>query len=242
MAQIIQCLCGKTRGLDQMTNKDAIILYSLVNGVNIDYAKQIWEDIVTKLKKKNRKKVVPYTRFLSLLMEHKMKGYGNDNVTLNPTQVFNVHNWALKKNQPEGPAFTDQILAICNADVSVEHKAPYTSSYRTNGGFLKHHLDPKTGHLHKGKQSQFTMDTNPSQPSVFTPVVAEMHKEDQQGTTRPASLGVSEQTKSASEGLETVLAKPTTGKGASTLNNKLRKTLTLILISSAQMMQRKISS
>ncbi|GJZ75159.1 hypothetical protein Tco_0639624 [Tanacetum coccineum] len=35
------------------------------------------------------------------------------------------------------------------------------------------------------------MDTNPSQPSVFTPVVAEMHKEDQQGTTRPASLGVS---------------------------------------------------
>ncbi|GJZ75158.1 hypothetical protein Tco_0639623 [Tanacetum coccineum] len=111
------------------TLKKSLLPPSLVNGVNIDYAKQIWEDIVTKLNKKTREKIVPHTRFLSLLLEHKMKGYGNDNVTLNPTQVFNVHNWALKKNQPEGPAFTDQILAICNADVSVEHKAPYTSSY-----------------------------------------------------------------------------------------------------------------
>ncbi|GKE00739.1 hypothetical protein Tco_1388722, partial [Tanacetum coccineum] len=58
-----------------------------------------------------------------------MKGYGNDNVTLNLTQVFSVHNWALKKNQPEGPPFTDHMLAICNADVPMEHKAPNTSSY-----------------------------------------------------------------------------------------------------------------
>nr|GEZ61473.1 hypothetical protein [Tanacetum cinerariifolium] len=36
-AQIIQCLGGKTRGFDQITNKDAIILYSLANGINIDY-------------------------------------------------------------------------------------------------------------------------------------------------------------------------------------------------------------
>ncbi|GJS26628.1 hypothetical protein Tco_0487248 [Tanacetum coccineum] len=74
MAQIIQCLGGKTRGFDQITNKDAIILYSLANEVNIDYAKLIWKDIITKLNKKTREKVVPYNRFLSLLLEHKMKG------------------------------------------------------------------------------------------------------------------------------------------------------------------------
>ncbi|GJW56315.1 retrovirus-related pol polyprotein from transposon TNT 1-94 [Tanacetum coccineum] len=95
----------------------------------IYYAKLIWEDIITKLNKKTREKVVPYTRFLSLFLEHKMKGYRNYNATLNPTKVFSVHNWALKKNQPEGPPFTDHMLAICNANVPVKHKAPNTSSY-----------------------------------------------------------------------------------------------------------------
>ncbi|GJZ96111.1 hypothetical protein Tco_0668445 [Tanacetum coccineum] len=73
------------------------------------------DDIFSKLKKKNREKVIPYPRFLSLLLEHKMKGYGTNEVNLNPTQIFNVLNWSLKKNQSKGPPFTDHILAICNA-------------------------------------------------------------------------------------------------------------------------------
>ncbi|GJV26377.1 hypothetical protein Tco_1379072 [Tanacetum coccineum] len=86
MAQIIQCLGGKTGGFDQITNKDAIILYSLANGINIDYASIFWEDIIIKLNKKHREKVVPYTRLLSLLMMHKMKeGYGDGELTLYPT-------------------------------------------------------------------------------------------------------------------------------------------------------------
>ncbi|GJU55299.1 hypothetical protein Tco_1229013 [Tanacetum coccineum] len=68
--QIIQCLGGKTRGFNQITNKDAIILYSLANGINIDYASIFWEDIILKQNKKHREKVVPYSRFLSLLMMH----------------------------------------------------------------------------------------------------------------------------------------------------------------------------
>ncbi|GKC59560.1 hypothetical protein Tco_1087158 [Tanacetum coccineum] len=38
MAQIIQCLGGKTGGFDQITNKDAIMLYIKANGSHIDYA------------------------------------------------------------------------------------------------------------------------------------------------------------------------------------------------------------
>nr|GEZ66024.1 hypothetical protein [Tanacetum cinerariifolium] len=38
MGQIIKCLEGKTGGFDQITNKNAIILYNLANGINIDYA------------------------------------------------------------------------------------------------------------------------------------------------------------------------------------------------------------
>ncbi|GKD49513.1 hypothetical protein Tco_1278489, partial [Tanacetum coccineum] len=129
MAQIIQCLGGKTEGFDQITNKDAIILYSLVNEINIDYANIFWEDIIIKLNKIHREKFVPYTRFLSLLMMHKMKeGYRDGELTPYPTQVFSVNNWALKPNQPEEPPFTDNILAIYVADMPVVFKAPKTSS------------------------------------------------------------------------------------------------------------------
>ncbi|GJU33009.1 hypothetical protein Tco_1176598 [Tanacetum coccineum] len=51
---------GKTGGLDQISNKDATILYCLANGVQVDYAKIIWEDLVHKLNKKSREKIVPY--------------------------------------------------------------------------------------------------------------------------------------------------------------------------------------
>ncbi|GJS05873.1 hypothetical protein Tco_0362669 [Tanacetum coccineum] len=81
-----------------------------------------------KLNKKFRKKVVPYPMFLSMLLQHKMEGYRNDKVTLNLTQDFSAHNWALKKNQPEGSPFTKHILGICIADVLVAFKAPKPSS------------------------------------------------------------------------------------------------------------------
>ncbi|GKB05896.1 hypothetical protein Tco_0834091 [Tanacetum coccineum] len=54
--------------------------------------------------------------------------YDHKDLTINPTQVFSVHNWALKPNQPEGPPFTDHMKAICNADVPVESQALKTSS------------------------------------------------------------------------------------------------------------------
>ncbi|GJW87537.1 hypothetical protein Tco_0162877 [Tanacetum coccineum] len=77
----------------QITNKDVIILYSLANGINIDYASIFWKDIIIKLNKKHREKVIPYTRFLSILMMHKMKeGYGDGELTLYPTKVFSVNN------------------------------------------------------------------------------------------------------------------------------------------------------
>ncbi|GJS46407.1 hypothetical protein Tco_0596528 [Tanacetum coccineum] len=58
----------------------------------VDYAKLIWEDLIHKLNKKTREKVVPYPRFISLLLVHMMLKYDNEELTINPTQVFNVYN------------------------------------------------------------------------------------------------------------------------------------------------------
>ncbi|GJX44666.1 hypothetical protein Tco_0261342 [Tanacetum coccineum] len=326
MAQIIQCLGGKTRGFDQITNKDAIILYSLANGINIDYASIFWEDIIIKLNKKHREKVVPYTRFLSLLMMHKMKeGYGDGELTLYPTQVFSVNNWALKPNQPEEPPFTDHMLAICAADTPVVFKAPKTSSKAesvsqgTKPGAKPGHKKLSTSSkqpfpyksISRGNKRWWTSKAptipklvspppnlikenipashglkHPSRiPSFYTPVDTGMHKEDQQATGGPTSLGVTSEaranpqlssgmsafnlnepiylasfiihsesasgndasavstaeadpgksapsdfvpqqqdlTKSVSEGLETILTQPRTGKGANSIASQVEE-------------------
>ncbi|GKC79477.1 hypothetical protein Tco_1130251 [Tanacetum coccineum] len=125
---LTQCLGGKTGGLDKISYKDATILYCLANVVQVDYAKIIWEDLIHKLNNKTREKIIPYPRFLSLLLEHMMPEYENKEHTINPTQVFSVHNLTLKPNQPEEPPLTDHIKAICNLDVPVDSKAPKPSS------------------------------------------------------------------------------------------------------------------
>ncbi|GJS29291.1 retrovirus-related pol polyprotein from transposon TNT 1-94 [Tanacetum coccineum] len=128
IGQIIKCLGGKTGGLDQISNKDATVLYCLANGVQVDYAKIIWEDLIHKLNKKTREKIVPHPRFISLLLEHIAPKYDKEELTINLTQVFCVHNWILKPNQPEEPPFIDHIKAIYNLVVPVDSKAPKYSS------------------------------------------------------------------------------------------------------------------
>ncbi|GKC54322.1 hypothetical protein Tco_1077067 [Tanacetum coccineum] len=114
----------------------------------LDNDKLKWEDIIQKLSKKTRENVVPYPRFISLLLEYMMPEYNNEELTINPTQVFSVHNRALKPNQTKGPpmGFLSLLLeyimpeydneeltinptqAICNFDVPVDSKAPKPSS------------------------------------------------------------------------------------------------------------------
>ncbi|GKA41217.1 putative reverse transcriptase domain-containing protein [Tanacetum coccineum] len=97
-----------------------------------------------------------------------------------------------------------------------------SSKEPTKYGSSKAPTGSKTGHSKKRKESSSAMDSNPSQPPVSTPVDPGMHKEDQQATGGPTSLGVTseeranpqlssntdpyvlaDQTKSVSEGLVT---------------------------------------
>ncbi|GKB95014.1 hypothetical protein Tco_0981151, partial [Tanacetum coccineum] len=131
-----------------------------------------------------------------------------------------------------------------------------SSSEATKGGSSKRTTSSKTGHLKRKKEFSSAMDSNPSQTSASTPVVAEMHKEDQQATGGPTSLGVTseeranpqlnsavstaeadpgksapsdfipqqqDKTQSVSEGLETVLTQPTTGKRANSITRKVEE-------------------
>nr|GEU65190.1 retrovirus-related Pol polyprotein from transposon TNT 1-94 [Tanacetum cinerariifolium] len=181
-----------TGGLDQISNKDATIMYCLANGI-----------------------------YFSLL-EYMAPKYVNESLTINPTQVFSVNNWTLKQNQPEEPPFTEHMLAVCNTYVPNVSKAPnpsfnvervpqgtkpgakprhkkhstsstqpfVSSSETTKGGSFKRPTGYKIGHLKRKKDSSSAMDSNPSQTSASTLVVAEMHKEDQEAAGGLTSLGV----------------------------------------------------
>ncbi|GKF28804.1 hypothetical protein Tco_0095146, partial [Tanacetum coccineum] len=211
MGQIIQYLGGKTGSLDQISNKDATILYCLENGVQVDYAKIIWKDLIHKLNKKTREKIVPYPRFIYLLLERMTPKYDKEELTINPTQVFSVHNWILKPNQPEEPPFTDHMKAICNLDVPMDSKAPKTSSPTeevpqgkkpgAKSGLKrkqssKHTFEStteasksKSGHSTKETKSSSAKDTSPGHPTPPTPMVGEMHKKAQQAAGGLTSLG-----------------------------------------------------
>ncbi|GJX37473.1 hypothetical protein Tco_0250776 [Tanacetum coccineum] len=196
---------GKTGGFDQITDKDAIILYCLANGVNIDYAMIFWEDIINKLKKKNREKFVLYTRFLSLLMMQKMKdGYGDGDITIHPTQIFSVNNWALKPNHTEGPPFTAYMLSIYNAEKPFAFKASVIIHFESALGY-----DASINSIAKA-------DPGTSAPNDSLPP--------QQGKdegTKNYSLDhifagtdlnvLADKTKYVSDGLETILTTPKTG-------------------------------
>ncbi|GKB82703.1 hypothetical protein Tco_0949598 [Tanacetum coccineum] len=118
---------------------------------------------------------------------------------------------------------------------STSLKQPSVSSKETTkGGSSKAPTSSKTGPSKKRKEFSLAIDSNPSQPTVSTPVDTRMHKEDQQATGGPTSLGVtskgranpqlsSDQTKSVSKGLKIVLTQPTTRKWASSIARQIEE-------------------
>ncbi|GJX84903.1 hypothetical protein Tco_0335677 [Tanacetum coccineum] len=64
------------------------------------------------------------------------------------------------------------------------------SKEATKGGSSKAPTSSKSGHSKKRKESSSATDSNLSQPLVSIPVDTGMHKEDQQATGGPTSLGV----------------------------------------------------
>ncbi|GJS21459.1 retrovirus-related pol polyprotein from transposon TNT 1-94 [Tanacetum coccineum] len=201
---------GKTGGFDQITNKDAIILYSLANGININYSNIFWEDIIIKLKKKQREKVVPYTRFFSLLIMHKMKeGYGDDEqATGGPTSL--------------GVTSEERANPQLNSGMSVFNlnKPIFLASFII-------HSESASG-CDASADSTAKADPGLSTPNDSIPQQQGMDKGTKNTLYDHLFAGtdphvLADQTKSVSEGLETVLTQPIIGKGSSSNARKFEE-------------------
>ncbi|GJU14105.1 retrovirus-related pol polyprotein from transposon TNT 1-94 [Tanacetum coccineum] len=153
----------------------------------IDYANLIWEDIIHKLSKKTREKVVPYPRFISLLLEYMMPAYDNEELTINPTQaICNLDVWVDSK-VPKPSSQTEEVpqgeKPGAKSRLKRKKISKHTSESKTEAS------KSKTGQSEKETQSSSAKDKSPSHLSPPTPVVGEMHKEAQQVAGGPTSLG-----------------------------------------------------
>ncbi|KAJ9565666.1 hypothetical protein OSB04_001632 [Centaurea solstitialis] len=89
------CLTGKTGSTKQFPTVIQNMVYSAIKNRKFDYVRHIWEDMVKKIKNKNRVVNVPYTRFFSAVLElHMGDAY--------PTEG-NFNNYTL------GMKFLDQV-------------------------------------------------------------------------------------------------------------------------------------
>ncbi|GJU38122.1 hypothetical protein Tco_1186476 [Tanacetum coccineum] len=203
------------------TNNEVALLYH--SHSNSEYF-EIVSDFLSKccLKEAFTRAPTQYKEYLCEIrgdIEYMMPKYENEDLTINPTRVFSVHNWELKPNQHEGPPFTDHMKAICNLDVPVDSKALKPSSQteevpqgkkpRAKSGLIKKQSskhtaesnteasESKTGQSDKETQSSLAKDKSPSHPSPPTLVDGEMHKEAQQAAGGPTSLGATRHDASA---------------------------------------------
>ena len=64
---------GKTGGQDQASRIALIMGVTAIQHCNINYAAVIFDDLVLKLNKRQREKVVPYIRFLSMVFSKMFK-------------------------------------------------------------------------------------------------------------------------------------------------------------------------
>nr|GEU74380.1 copia protein [Tanacetum cinerariifolium] len=143
------------------------------------------EDLILKLNKKSRQRVIPYPIFISLLLEYMAPEYANENVpnvSKAPKPSSNAERVPQGKKLEAKPRHKKHSTSSTQPSVS--------SSETTKGRSSKRPTGSKTEHLKRKKESRSTMNFNPSQTLASTLVVAETHKEDQQAAGGLTSLAV----------------------------------------------------
>ncbi|GKC79912.1 hypothetical protein Tco_1130686 [Tanacetum coccineum] len=117
---------------------------------------------------------------------------------------------------PKTSSRAESVSQGINPRAKTRYKKPTTSSKQpsvsskeaTKGGSSKAPTGSEIGHFKRRKESSSAMDSNPIRPLVSTLVDTKMHKEDQQATGGPTSLGVTSEER----------ANPQLSSGMSALN------------------------
>ena len=137
-AHIIHWLSGKYKTFDQATITDLQIAHALIFGRPIDFANLIFSDMVSKVMKNNRDPIVPYTRFISLLLEDMME----DAYKIDEDSISSPHIGSLifmnTRADANGGTLTEAMLKV------VRSKTPPSSpQYLSFPAHSSKHTDPE---------------------------------------------------------------------------------------------------
>ncbi|GKC64285.1 hypothetical protein Tco_1096883 [Tanacetum coccineum] len=221
-AQTIQCLGSKTRGFDQIFSKDAIILYCLANGVNIDYATA--KLVVFKAPKPslNAERVPQGTKPRAQPRHKKHSTYSKQPSVSSREEKKVVAEMHKDDQQATG--------GPTSLGVTSEERADPQLSYGISAFNLNDPIFSTSFIIH----SEYTLGNNASTvstaeadprksaPSDFVPQQQGMNEGTKNTSYDHLSSGTDphvlpDKTQYVSEGLETVLTQPVTGKEASSI-------------------------
>ncbi|GKB67082.1 hypothetical protein Tco_0928494, partial [Tanacetum coccineum] len=230
MAKIIQCLGGKTGGFDQITNIDAIILYSLANDINIDYANIFLEDIINKLKTKQRESLHSISISVDNAQDEglwRCKEETKGGSSKAPTSSKTGHSKKRKESSLAMDSNPIQPLVSTPVDTGMhkeDHQA--TDGQASLGVTSEERANPR---LSSGcdASAYSTAKATPglSVPNDSIPQQQGMDERTKNTSFDHISVGTNphvlvDQTQSVSEGLETVLTQPTIGKGINSITRQ----------------------
>nr|GEW93624.1 hypothetical protein [Tanacetum cinerariifolium] len=208
MAQVVQMPKGKTGGFDHISNKDATILYCLAN------------EGLERLRPKVKKSCLPPRwRLLMAQVVQMPKGktggfdhISNKDATILYCLANEVFIFAAEEQDGGQKSIWNSNLLeplhklrrrlpkVQILKLSLDEgkkKIPFTYNHPQSKietaksvSSSKRDTRSQTGHSLKDTLSSSAVDSNPIQPSASTHVVIELHKEDQQATGGPISLGI----------------------------------------------------
>nr|GEY69975.1 retrovirus-related Pol polyprotein from transposon TNT 1-94 [Tanacetum cinerariifolium] len=150
-------------------------------------SKLIWEDLIPKLNKKTREKIVPYPRFISLLIEHMMPEYDNEELTINPTQAICKLDVPMVFKALKPSSQTEEVPQGKRPEAKSRLKRKKSSKHTSESKIVA--SKSKTSQSKIETKSSSAKDKSPSHPSPPTLVVGEIDKEAQQAAGSLTSLG-----------------------------------------------------
>ena len=135
LTHIIQCMFGNTGSHDQANSSQMQMFMSLAEGINIDYALMIYEDLATKVKKNGRPSVIPYTRTIALVMQH-ILGERYTSATHQTPSRIGVSIFAADAKAEVAPltVHMKKVLSISFPDTYPKIPADTTSSQKNEKG------------------------------------------------------------------------------------------------------------
>lgn len=109
---IIQCLFGASRSNDQLNTIQLRVIYAITKGINIDFGRIIFEDLIAKIQKKGGIHV-PYIRFLSLVFKDLLKeSYQNVNLASFPIPILGSNIFTNNVSEKEVSLSVHMVTAL----------------------------------------------------------------------------------------------------------------------------------